>query len=127
MIPGASIQEAARSIKLERVRPVTVQPEIDYVRDMETKERTETLVAGQIIQVKGKSLNTNPEDEQEGVFMVGDNGKETVLPVFRNKPSELLLKVPKSLKAGVYSLEVRSKLKTSTLRTGTYNIPLTVA
>ncbi len=127
MNPGAEVQRIARSIKLERVRPVAVQPIIDYVTDMETKVPAEALTAGQILQVKGKDLNTVPDAELEGVFLVDTNGKETALSAFRNMPSELLVKVPKGLKAGTYRLEVRSNMRTKTMRTGIFKRSFTVA
>ncbi|MDR8392506.1 DUF4469 domain-containing protein [Aliifodinibius sp. S!AR15-10] len=76
----------------------------------------------------GELLKIDPEDPDQGLFLVASDGAETKVEEFvENSPSKLGFRVPEGLASGEYTMEVRAKLhNTNELRVGTLKAPLAV-
>jgi hypothetical protein len=95
----------------------------------------DTLTPGGLHTLNGDLLKYDLADPAQGIFIVPVNGGGPLDPeqvvrvevVNRNTSQEISFLAPAELPAGEYSLEVRSTLGQSSLRTGKYIRPVTVA
>ncbi|NJO68903.1 MAG: DUF4469 domain-containing protein, partial [Bacteroidetes bacterium] len=78
--------------------------------------------------VQGKRLQFDESDPEQGVFLLMEESNRSckVEEIFKNSFSQLYIKIPGDLKPGSYQLQVRSNLKTKTLRSGTLHAKLKV-
>ena len=95
--------------------------------DHNSGERNAVMTRGGIGRITGHRLKFDPEDANQGIFLIAEDGTETRITVVgMNKPSQLMFSIPGSLPPGTYTLEVRV-LFTTKIRTGTLPEPLSVA
>lgn len=120
-----AIEERARLVKQETIKP---KPSPLSFTDTNSGARDTILTPGGMGQVLGHRLKFDPDDENQGVFLVPASGSETrVAVVGRNKPSDLMFMVPEGLAPGVYRLDVRATIfGGEEVRSGSLDAPLTV-
>ena len=120
--------EAELRFVLERLLDRSV-PMLDQLEDFTSEAVNTTLTKGGIVRLTGSKLKFDLSDPDQGLYLVKSTGTATrVEKVMTNKPGELLFKVPATLGAGTYRLEVRTKHKNSTqLKTAALSADLTVA
>ncbi len=113
--PGKRLQEAMEDISLKKVAPKQRRPHIQSVIDFATDTANSQLTPGGVIEVRGKLLKYNPDDEEQGIFFNGPDGRQTRAPKpIRNKPSSLYVSVPEDLPAGDYQIEIRAVVRRTT-------------
>ena len=85
-----------------------------------------TLQPGMALRLKGHHLKINPEQKDEGIFLLTANQSPLkIRQLITNTPSELLAVLPTVLPAPTYRLEVRTRVGNSTeLRKDSYPHPL---
>lgn len=124
---GSSLDTAGQQVRVERVITEGQKPILVHLTDMDSGQKTDTLVADHIVQIKGKTMKILLDDTRQGVFLIDESKAETALVVLDNKPGKLLVRLPKTLKKGSYRLEVRQAPKADRdLRIGTYKRVVTV-
>ncbi|MDR8392620.1 DUF4469 domain-containing protein [Aliifodinibius sp. S!AR15-10] len=108
--------------------PASPEPKLQRYYNNGSDTNNETLTPGYTGRLVGELLKIDPEDPDQGLFLVASDGAETEVEEFvENSPSELGFRVPDGLASGEYAMEVRAKLhNTNDLRTGTLNASLTV-
>ena len=118
---------------VEAVKPA---PSLSRFHDNGSGTTDDQLTPGHIGELRGSRLKCDPGQADEGVFFIEADGGETQVPagaVQTNKPSKLLLLIPKTLTPGTYHLEVRARMgtppsgpDTRELRVGRLDATLTV-
>lgn len=108
--PGEVLTEAAKKVKLKRVKAREYSPDPLKVEDIGSGTTNQLLTPANMACLKGSNLSFNPEDAEEGFYLINDKNQETkITSIARNKPSEVVFLVPHGLKPGIYALEVRNR------------------
>lgn len=124
--PGNRLKAFAQEIKANRVQCNIPGPIITNITDMSTGVINSQITPGASAIIRGKRLQFNQDDPHQGIFFTGsDNAIYKADNVFLNTFSQLYVVIPETLPEGTYSLEVRSALKTKSLRTGGFASKLT--
>lgn len=125
--PGDGLVTAARQNRLKRVKAKEYAPEPTKLEDVGSGTANELLTPGNMACLKGTDLKFDPEQADEGVYAVNDQGKAVkVEHIARNMPAELVFLVPAKLGKGTHWLEVRNR-SYQELSTGRLKNPLAVA
>jgi hypothetical protein len=75
---------------------------------------------GDMLKISGYRLRFDPQDKQEGIFLINNNRQEIrVNIVGLNTPRTLIFNIPENLTPGEYRLEIRSAVN-GPLRSGSY-------
>ncbi|MDR8394602.1 DUF4469 domain-containing protein [Aliifodinibius sp. S!AR15-10] len=127
--PGMRVKRLAERISVEKVSPASPKPKLLRYYDNGSDTTNETLSPSHTGRLVGELLKFDPEDPDQGLFLVASDGAETKVEEFvENSPSKLGFRVPEGLASGEYTMEVRTKLhNTKGLRTGALDATLTVA
>lgn len=127
--PGKRIRNTTDNISTEKIRGRKRRPKLDYLKDYATGSKNKQLTPGGSAEISGLLLKFDPEDDDQGIYLIAADGTETkVHLVMRNKPSELIFSIPKSLPAGEYTVEVRAIVRhTTSIRKGKLPTPLIVS
>lgn len=111
-------KEVTKTIKLVKVGSISVAellPEINMIIDKKTGIIDGDVKKGTILQIKGKRLKIEGENNNQiGISFVKDTGEKTRIPVEEvvlNEPSTLLFQAPTSLTPGNYTLEIKTQKK----------------
>lgn len=118
-IPGNDVLKAVENLSVDAVLTVDNSPVMESVTDLSRRESDGTVTIGQPMQVLGRNLKVNVEDDELYFVPQTEDGepvadKERWIRVendqiFRNKPTELNLFVPGTLTTGTkYRLLVKS-------------------
>lgn len=125
-----SVTHAAADVQLRKVDGRAIVPEIDHVYDWGSELRNEMLTPGDVLEVMGSELKLHDNlEEEEGVFFLSqaDDSEVRATQIRTNEPKTLTMRIPDSLTAGTWRLEVRNTTrKGKTLRTGIFPPVLTV-
>jgi hypothetical protein len=131
--PGTRLRDAVRKVKLEKTVVAEPLPHILEVKDVLGGAVNETLTPGGVVQIRGGRLKFLPEEENNGVFLAGENGTEVKLAmIVENKPARIIAVLPENIAQGVYFMEVRTSYSGSgskplrILKTGRFHKELTV-
>jgi hypothetical protein len=127
--PGAQLRRTIQS-KAQPQKQLANEPRprlLEYT-DLNSKERDSRLTPGGMGHLAGDRLKFDPADPAQGIFLMAPNGRPIQVEVVgKNTNSELMFLVPASLTPGDYTLEVRSTLGQSALRSGSLSAILTVS
>ena len=108
--PGDGLVAAARRNRLKRVKAKEYAPEPVKLEDVASGTVNELLTPGNMACLKGTDLKFDPEQADEGVYAINDQGKAVkVEHLARNMPGELVFLVPAKLGKGPHWLEVRNR------------------
>lgn len=126
--PGKGVRKAVREegqvAKVESVKPA---PTLMRYGDLASGEVNGTLTPGNIGTVDGHRLKFDPDQADEGIFLVAAAGETKVAMTQKNKPGQLVFLVPTGLAPGEYHLEVRARMRESSeIRTGRLDATLVV-
>lgn len=126
---GPRLQEATEDTVTEKVRGKQRRPRIRNVEDHGSGTNNSTLTPGDAINITGSMLKHDPNDKQQGVFLLAADGTEIKMdPAIYNKPKTLIVMVPADVPSGEYELEVRSIVRrTATIRRGRFDSSLRVS
>jgi hypothetical protein len=130
---GTALREAAKRIKTRKVDVADPVPHIAEVKDIVSGSTNHLLTSGGVIQLRGGRLKIVETQENNGIFLLPENGNEVKLTVIaENKPARLMAMLPADLPQGDYTLEVRTTYtaghlsETKVLKIGRFNKTLTV-
>ncbi|MDR8394393.1 DUF4469 domain-containing protein [Aliifodinibius sp. S!AR15-10] len=124
-----AITGAAEEVELRKVDSDRVAPEIETVYDWGSETNDDILTPGDVLELSGTHLKIHDNLEEEGVFFVSqsDDSEAKAEQIRTNEPKTLTMRIPESLAAGPYRIEVRNTHHDSdTLRTGIFKPVLTV-
>jgi hypothetical protein len=126
---GLRLKNLPKKLRLKKVNGYIPRPRISRLMDVDSETKNELLTPGKIAIVRGYRLQTDPEDEQQGVFFVGPGRTEIrVNKLIRNMPKELIFTIPDNLTANSYSLEIRAIMHSSSeIRVGRLDAKLQLA
>ena len=117
--PGSRLKDLTKEIKTHKVHSSLPKPLVYTFTDMNTGTVNSQLTPGGAAIIKGKQMKYNPDDEQQGIFLVNSTGQNfKVETVYLNTFSQIMMMIPAGLKPGEYRLQVCSCMNTKTLRTG---------
>ncbi|MBE7550905.1 MAG: DUF4469 domain-containing protein [Anaerolineales bacterium] len=126
--PGPQLRRAIQINAQAQKQPAgEVRPRPLEYTDLNSGERDSRLTPGGMGQLAGDKLKFDPADTSQGIFFSGGKGDEVRVEVVgKNTNTELMFLVPAGLPSGDYTLEVRTMLNSSSLRSGSLNATLTV-
>jgi hypothetical protein len=127
--PGALLFQKLQNVTVEKLKSSRPSPTLSEFTNVNTNTVDSILTPGGIGQIVGEELKFNPENPQEGVFFIKEDGEETKAAVFQTRTTgKLVFIIPASLTAGRYTIEVRrAYTKDNELRKGALHVPVTVA
>lgn len=128
-VPGKRLRSLIKRLKAQKVAPKYPCPEPKQLEDIFSDTSNRSITAGGIIRLRGKRLKFDPEDIQQGIFLIQAGGTKPIrlAKAVTNTPSQLLMKAPDDLPAGEYTLEVHAIVGNSTeIRYGKLPHALTV-
>lgn len=106
---GLRLKNLPEKLSLKKVNGHIPRPDITRFMDVVTETNNDLLTPGNIAIVHGNNMKTDPEDEQQGVFFVSNDGTEIRVNRFiRNMTKELIFTIPDNLTADSYTLEIRA-------------------
>lgn len=112
---GIALAGISDGLKVEKVSNIPVQPLLEYLMDFRSGTEGGTLTPGGSVQLRGEHLKLDPEDAEQGIYLLGPTaGEETKVElIMKNMPSELMFEVPEDLNPGEYKVEVRARPRNS--------------
>ena len=117
--PGSQLKEVPKKVHTHKVSPGHPSPEPDQFTDASSGIVNGKATTGGPAIIGGRYLQFDADSPDEGIFFKGEgNHSYQVETVYRNSFSQLLFLIPQGLATGEYSIEVRSRMKTRSLRTG---------
>lgn len=119
--PGSRLREAIELLSVEKVEPTPPRPVLQVFRDIGSDTINELITPGSVGEISGRRLKMEPEDSDQGVFLIAADGTETrVETVIRNKLSNVIFTIPDRLTGDEYEVELRTKMVNNSngLRTG---------
>lgn len=119
---GNRLKQCVENIELEKLSLSNNAPLIHTFINLHTKQSNQRFSSSHVISLRGKKLKFDPQDSNQGIFFVNENGLEfRVDNLIKNKPSELMFIVPEKISGHKFILEVRCLFpNTSQIRTGKY-------
>ena len=123
---GTALKEALTKTRAEKVETVSTDPYITAVTD-KLNGTTDTIKIGSVMEILGSRLKFDAKDEEQGVFAVSGTKTVRCASVVENKPARLIVILDPTVKAGDFTLEVRTKMdgngvrKLKTLKKGYYH------
>ncbi|MGS2739625.1 DNA-binding domain-containing protein [Sinomicrobium sp. M5D2P17] len=126
--PGPRIGQIAEELPVEKVPATERQPILQRFKDVASDTINETLTPGAVGELFGSLLKIDPEDAEQGIFLIAADGTATKAETLvRNKPANLIFMIPDTLESGEYIIEVRNKPgNISEIRSGSLNMTLIV-
>jgi hypothetical protein len=134
--PGVALRRAIpKKAQVQRIKAGALPAPAPFeLTNWNNGDGNDILTPGGLHTLNGDLLKYDRADPEQGIFVVPVNGGGLLNPeeavrveiVNRNTAKEISFLAPAELSPGEYSLEVRSKLGQSTLRTGKYIKNVTV-
>ena len=129
---GTLLRDAVTKVKCEKTEAASTDPYITEVADIVSGKVNEVLTKGGVVQLTGSRLKFKADDTAQGIFFVSETGNPVRAAVIaENKPARLMAIIPADLPAGMYYIEVRTKIAEGgkalkNLKTGRFAKALTV-
>lgn len=125
---GLLLEEKLRDAALQKTSSSRRRPELLSYFDYNSQSTDSILTPGGIGEITGEELKFNPDNDQEGIFLIDTAGNETPVEILSVRTEgRLMFLVPAELPAGDYTLEVRRAYNADgDLRTGVLISNLTV-
>lgn len=127
MLPGGTLREALKRIVLRKVAPSNTAPLLSALEDVSSNTTNEQLTPGKAVRIFGDKLGFDVQDPTQGVFFINERGQAVRADEYIDaSPKKIYASVPGSLKVGNYTLQVITKTKGGSARTGQLDYPLAV-
>lgn len=129
VLPKDRVTEAATDISLQKVEGQNIVPVITTVYDWGSATNDDIITPGDVLEIRGTHLKIRNNISDEGIFFINqsDNSETEASQIRTNEPKTLTLRIPNSLTAGTYRIEVRNtRYNSDTLREGLFMTDLTV-
>ncbi len=125
--PGVLLKAVADSSKLHKIDRKKAIIDIYSFTDHSIGQETDSLLPNGVGELKGKRLKMDTSDENQGIFLIAEDGTEHRVGVYvTNTDSTQIFQIPE-LTAGKYELQVRCSAKnTKKLNVGSLDKTLTV-
>lgn len=129
---GTLLRDAVTKVKCEKTEGASTDPYITEVTDIVSGKVNEVLTKGGVVQLVGSRLKFDAKDAAQGIFFVPETGNPVRASVIaENKPARVMAIIPADLAAGMYYIEVRTKIAEGgkalkNLKTGRFAKALTV-
>ena len=129
---GILLRDVLPKIKCEKTEAASTDPYITEVTDIVSGKVNEVLTKGGVVQLVGSRLKFDAKDAAQGIFFVPETGNPVRASVIaENKPARVMAIIPADLAAGMYYIEVRTKIAEGgkalkNLKTGRFAKALTV-
>lgn len=130
VLPKDRVTEVAAEISLRKVDGRRIVPEVQTVYDWGSATNDDTITPGDVLEITGTHLKIHNNISDEGVYFVNQSSdtEAEATQIRTNEPKTLTLRIPDSLVAGTYRIEVRNTPRNGNqLRTGIFAPELTVA
>ncbi len=107
---GKVLRDAVAKIKTEKIDIAESIPHLIEARDKTTQSKNNIITPNGIIEIVGKRLKIEGEEEKTGLFFINeDDGIEyKVTIIAENKPARIIAQIP-TLIQGTYNIEIRSQ------------------
>lgn len=124
------------TVAVERLASTKPKPRLDNYTNLHNSDPNTVLTPTYMARLRGDKLGFDMGDPEQGLFLVPQaNGSGAltdpsairVEDVARLTNREIIFRVPDTLPAGLYRLEVRRRFGQNSLRTGMLDEPLTVS
>ena len=127
---GTDLRDKMRGSSGERLIMPLPAPFLIQYTDYGSHTTDSILTPGNIGEINGQALKYDPENEEEGIFLIneGGSGATRVSDISILTEGRLMFMVPHGLEPGDYTMEVRrSYTNEASIRTGTLHHTLTVS
>lgn len=125
--PGSLLRQMVSRATPRKTESGFPKPVINQVTDLTTASINSALTPGGPLIIKGARLTFDADDPEQGIFFVNKTGPSfRVSSLLQNTFSQMILLVPADLPPGTYQLQVKSSLKTGTVRTEEFSYLLEV-
>jgi hypothetical protein len=125
--PGLLLRNTADQLQLVKKETVVLGPNPLQYTNPNNGDSDEILTPGGLGKVTGRRLAFDPDDPQQGLFLVAADKSETRADAYGDiAPRKLVFLVPAGLASGTYILEVRALFNNTDLRSGKLQQPLQV-
>lgn len=116
---GTRLKAVAQKVRTRKTNSKKPAPVPTTFTDTSSGLQNRKVTPGGAAIIKGRYLQFDANAPDEGIFFIGEgNHSYQVETLYQNNFSLLLFLVPEGLTAGEYKIEVRSRMKTRTLRSG---------
>ncbi len=103
---GTLLRELNTDLRVEKVSTPVASNNIIEVKDSVTGKVNETITSGGVLEIYGSGLKIAGDSSEVGVYFVAtDGGSTKVSTIVQNKPSSLIVLVPK-LDSGDYNIKI---------------------
>lgn len=106
---GTALKEVLAKVKASKVETASTDPYITAVTD-KLNGTTNTIKIGSVMEIIGSRLKFDAKDAEQGVFAVAGTKTVRCASVVENKPARIIVILDPAVKAGDFTLEVRTKL-----------------
>ena len=104
---GSSLKDLPGQIKVAKTEGNPALPLPKTLLDVTTNSTNDRLTPGGTVKVTGKRMKLDASQPTQGVYLVNGSKSVQITTFVTNRPSELVMVLPKSLLKGSYTLEVR--------------------
>lgn len=110
--PRGFLRKMAKGIKVKKIMVHTRIPKLYRFVDSASQIHNKVLTAGKVGEIEGEFLKCDPEDEEQGLFILQGDGNEIRCANFiHNTHNKLMVFLPDAQELGdIVELEVRNKL-----------------
>ena len=111
IVPTADLRDVLDAISVKVLGAKEATARITSITDTATGLKDGTITIGDDIIIEGDKLKIDEKDAAQGVFFKAANGTEykTTRRLSVNKPSQIIVRVPKEVPAGAVTVIVRTK------------------
>jgi len=108
---GRLLRDVEKNLKPEKTDVLQPNPLIKEVRDGVGKN-LDTMISAGVLEARGRNLKIAGDDPACGLWLVAENGQETMLALAENKPRRLIAKSP-PLTPGSYKVKLVTQYASS--------------
>ena len=124
--PGERLAVVPQLIKVKKIEATNTLPFPKDLVDVTSGAQNSTLTPGGVVKLTGKRMKINPDEPEQGIYLVSGAQTIKVDTIVTNHTSELVFVLPATIPAGIYTLEIRGGINNS-LRVGKLADTLQVA
>ena len=112
---GTALKSALDRVKVTKTENAGTDPYITSVSD-KLSGSADTVKIGSVMEIIGSRLKFDPNDAEQGVFVIAGAKTVRCASVIENKPARLIVILDSAVPAGDFTLEVRTKVSSNTGR-----------
>lgn len=118
--PGLQLRTKYKTATVEKTKASKHEPIIQSFFDQKTGLKNAEFTAGGMGMLSGSDLSFDQADAAQGIFFIDSAGTETAVSDYlETKPGKISFSIPVGLTPDTYTLELRSTMGSSSMRTAT--------